>query len=320
MHNFTDPPGLYRGRFAPSPSGPLHFGSLVTAVGSYLEAKSRCGEWLVRIEDLDTPRVVAGAADEILRTLEVFGLHWDGVVVYQSQRHDAYRDALERLQRAGWLYPCVCSRKQIALSALTGCDGPVYAGVCRQRPLAIAGPHASLRVRTPDRIVEYGDRVQGPVRLNLEREIGDFVLRRADGIYAYQLAVVVDDAWQGVTHVVRGADLLYSTARQIYLQQLLGYDTPDYLHLPLVLDAQGKKLSKQTRAEPVVLDNPLPSLVAALRFLGQDVPESLLQADVEAFWQWALANWNPDRIPEAGHAGARDPDEESMLRSLIQDN
>ncbi len=291
-------PSRYRGRFAPSPTGPLHFGSLVTAVGSYLEARSRGGEWLVRIEDIDTPRVVAGAADQILRMLEACGMYWDGEVVYQSRRYDAYQDALHALQGEGWLYPCICSRQQIAASAMLGRDGSIYPGTCRHRLIMAHGSRYALRVRTRNEVIGYHDALQGHIQLNLEREIGDFILYRVDGIYAYQLAVVVDDAWQGITHVVRGVDLLFSTLRQIYLQQLLNYHTPDYLHLPLVVDAQGRKLSKQTQAEPVTLDHRLLSLVTALRFLGQDVPDALLQGNIDSFWQWAIANWQRKRIPK----------------------
>lgn len=317
MNDLTSQPSRYRGRFAPSPSGPLHFGSLVTAVGSYLEAKSRGGEWLVRIEDIDTPRIVVGAADMILRTLEAFGMYWDGEVVYQSRRLDAYQDAISALQRGDWLYPCMCSRKLIISTAILGLDGPIYPGTCRHRSVMKCGNRYALRVCTSDKVVEYQDRLQGCIRLNLEREMGDFVLRRVDGIFTYQLAVVVDDAWQGVTHVVRGADLLFSTLRQIYLQELLGYNTPNYLHLPLVVDAKGRKLSKQNQAEPVTLDRSKPLLVTALRFLGQEAPDSLLQGDMDSIWQWAVSSWRRERIPmKQTCSGTRDQQDDSMLRLL----
>ena len=240
----------YRGRFAPSPTGPLHFGSLVAAVGSYLDARAAHGEWLVRMEDLDTPRNVPGAASGILRTLENYGFTWDGPVMYQSERIDAYRAALDALKQQGAVYPCACSRKEIEQR---------YPGTCRAG-IAPGRTARSWRVRTDD------------------PDLDDFILLRADGVFAYQLAVVVDDEAQGITNVVRGADLLDSTPRQIYLQRLLGYRTPEYLHLPVALNAEGQKLSKQTRA-PAIDDMPVgTALCAALRFLGHDIPQELEQA------------------------------------------
>ncbi|MEW5943953.1 MAG: tRNA glutamyl-Q(34) synthetase GluQRS [Pseudomonadota bacterium] len=284
-----------RGRFAPSPTGPLHFGSLVAAVGSYLEAKSHGGEWLVRIEDLDAPRVVPGAADGILRTLEACGMHWDGPVVHQSRRIEAYRAALAELDRLGMVYPCSCSRREIADSSIAGPGGLIYPGTCRTGAKA-ERPH-SLRVRTEGGQVEFRDLLQGQIRQNLEAEVGDFVLRRADGLFAYQLAVVVDDAQQGVTEVVRGADLLDSTPRQIYLQRLLGLPTPSYLHLPVVVNEEGEKLSKQTLAPAVGGANPVPLLARVLAFLGQQPPAELTEADPDSFWRWAVANWRTEKIP-----------------------
>lgn len=286
----------YRGRFAPSPTGPLHFGSLVAAVGSYLDARSRHGEWLLRIEDLDPPRTVAGASDDILRTLEALGLHWDGVVMYQSQRGEAYRATLDQLQRQGALYPCNCSRREIADSALDASPSLVYPGYCRTGMRPGRTEHA-LRVRTDDVPVQFHDRLQGHCAQRLALEAGDFVLRRADGLYAYQLAVVVDDAAQGVSDVVRGADILDSTPRQIYLQKLLGLATPSYLHLPVAVNAQGEKLSKQTLAPAVEVGVPLPLLFKVLEFLGQDPPRELLQGDLASFWSWAIAHWAVAKIP-----------------------
>jgi glutamyl-Q tRNA(Asp) synthetase len=287
-----------RGRFAPSPTGPLHFGSLVAAVGSYLSAKAQGGEWLVRIEDLDPPREVAGASDDILRTLEAHGFEWDGEVLYQGRRADAYEAALEILRRAGALYPCACTRREIADSSLLGIEGPVYPGTCRGG-LAVGRAARSLRVRTDGAWIEFKDRLQGAQRSQLDREIGDFVVRRADGCFAYQLAVVVDDAGQGITEVVRGADLLTSTARQIHLQRLLGYPTPDYLHLPAALNAQGEKLSKQTRADPLPRDRPVALLWRALVFLGQNPPPEWQDARVDEFWRMALARWQRETIPRS---------------------
>ena len=286
----------YRGRFAPSPTGPLHFGSLVAAVGSFLDAKSRHGEWLVRIEDIDPPRIVAGAADDILRTLEALDLHWDGAVMYQSRRGDAYREALDQLQRQGALYPCNCSRREIADSALSGPSSRVYPGYCRDGMRTGRARHA-LRVRTDDVLIQFHDRLQGHRSQLLASETGDFVLRRADGLYAYQLAVVVDDAAQGISDIVRGADILDSTPRQIYLQKLLDLATPFYLHLPVAINVQGEKLSKQTLAPAVEVDVPLPLLLKVLEFLGQDPPRELLQGDLDSFWSWAIAHWAVERIP-----------------------
>ena len=286
----------YRGRFAPSPTGPLHFGSLVAAVGSYLEARSRQGEWLVRIENLDPPREVAGAAREILATLEALGMEWDGEVIYQSQRNEVYQAALTALEQQGLLYPCACSRKEIADSSISGIDGPVYLGTCRGG-LPAGKNSTALRVLTHDDPIEFRDTLRGLIRQQLTSATGDFVLRRADGIYTYQLAVVVDDAAQGITHVVRGADLLDSTPRQIYLQQLLGYSTPVYMHLPVVTNKQGEKLSKQTQAAAVDVSRPVAQLVEAVRFLGQTPPAELAESSVTSFWQWALENWSPQKIP-----------------------
>lgn len=277
----------YRGRFAPTPSGPLHFGSLVAAMGSYLEARVHGGAWLLRIEDVDPPRVVQGASDAILRTLEGFGFEWDGAVVHQSRRGEAYRAALESLRRLGLVYPCTCSRKQLAETARRGVDGPVYPGTCRGR--RDGGDMSALRFRVPDVRVSFDDAELGRVACDVASECGDFVLRRADGVYTYQLAVVVDDAEQGISHIVRGADLLTSTPRQIVLQQALGRPTPAYLHLAVVMDERGDKLSKQTLARPVDLATPLPALHAAAAFLGLRLPTGL--ADTEEFWQAAQAAW-----------------------------
>jgi len=286
----------YRGRFAPSPTGPLHFGSLVAAVGSYLAARSRQGQWLVRIENLDPPREVAGAAREILATLEALGMEWDGEVIYQSRRNEVYQAALAALEQQGLLYPCICSRKEIADSSISGIDGPVYPGTCRGG-LPAGRSSTALRVLTHDDPIEFRDTLRGLIRQQLASATGDFVLRRADGIYSYQLAVVVDDAAQGVTHVVRGADLLDSTPRQIYLQQLLSYPTPAYLHLPVVTNAQGEKLSKQTQAMAVDVSRAVAQLVEAVRFLGQTPPAELVESSIASFWQWALENWSPQKIP-----------------------
>jgi len=285
----------YRGRFAPSPTGPLHFGSLVAAVGSYLEAKSRGGQWLVRMEDLDPPREQPGAADAILRTLEACGMGWDGSITYQCKRGEAYRAALARLEAQGLVYPCACTRREIADSAL-GSDGAlIYPGTCRMGLAPGKAPRAT-RIRVGDTVIKFEDAVQGKIRQDLAAAVGDFVLLRADGLYAYQLAVVVDDAEQGITDVVRGADLLDSTPRQIYLQRLLGLRTPRYLHLPAAVNAAGEKLSKQTLAPPVDARDPVPALAQVMDFLGQAPPAHLRRAPLAEFWRWALAHWDAKHI------------------------
>jgi glutamyl-Q tRNA(Asp) synthetase len=275
---------MYVGRFAPSPTGPLHFGSLVAALASYMEARSAKGKWLLRMEDLDKPREQPGAADAILRTLDALGLHWDGAVEYQSRRTSLYRGALERL--AAHTYPCGCTRSEIADSALAIDGARVYRGSCRAG-LPAGKTARAIRMRAQAHI-QFVDRVQGPQAQRLEREVGDFVLWRADGQFAYQLAVVVDDAQQRVTDVVRGADLLDSTARQIYLQQRLGYAQPRYLHVPVAVNAAGEKLSKQTGAAPVDGAQGGAALRRAFTFLGQPATDDLVEG---------LRNWDPARIP-----------------------
>jgi glutamyl-Q tRNA(Asp) synthetase len=302
-----DTSARYCGRFAPSPTGPLHFGSLVAAVGSHADARAQRGDWLVRIEDLDAPRESPGAGAAILRTLEALGMSWDGPVLYQSRRGDAYRDALDRLTAAGLTYPCGCTRKEIADSALRFGDATsgagvradlprelIYPGTCRNGLAPGRAPRA-VRCRVDDEAIVFEDAVQGTVGQNLAHDVGDFVLLRADGIFAYQLAVVVDDAAQGVTDVVRGADLLDSTPRQIRLQRALGFPTPRYCHLPVATGASGEKLSKQTRAAPVDPDRPVAALQQALAFLGHAPPPGL--ADVRSVWDWAIAHWDRARIP-----------------------
>ena len=289
-------PATVRGRFAPSPTGPLHFGSLVAAVGSYLSARVQGGEWLVRMEDLDPPREVKGAADDILRTLEAYGFEWQGAVLYQSRRRDAYEDALANLRRCGALYPCGCTRKEIVDSSIAGIEGPVYPGTCRSG-LAAGRSARTLRVRSDRAVIDFEDRVQGRQHVLLESEIGDFIARRADGFYAYQLAVVVDDAEQGISEVVRGADLLASTACQIYLQQLLGLPTPGYMHLPAAVNVQGEKLSKQTFARALPRATPVVLLRQAMDFLGQGPLPDAGACSLASFWSAAMAAWDEKRIP-----------------------
>jgi glutamyl-Q tRNA(Asp) synthetase len=280
------------GRFAPSPTGDLHFGSLLAALASYLEARARGGRWLVRMEDVDTPRNVPGADARILACLEAHGFCWDGEVLRQSQRTDAYRAALAALREKRLVYPCACSRKEIAAAAtgLTIDGAPRYSGRCRQG-LPAGRSARAWRLITEDVEIAFDDCVCGRIRQNLARDVGDFVLWRADGPFAYQLAAVVDDAFQGVTQVVRGADLLYSTPRQIYLQGLLGLPVPEYAHVPVATNAAGEKLSKQTRAKPLQARHAAANLVAALAFLGQRPPSELAKADVKEVWRWAGAHW-----------------------------
>lgn len=287
---------IYRGRFAPTPSGPLHFGSIVAALGSWLDARAHGGEWHVRIDDLDPPRVVAGSADAILADLDQLGLQWDGPVVYQRTRGPAYAEALGRVEQRARVYACGCSRKAIAAAGLPGIEGPRYPGTCRDRTDIPRLDHA-LRLDVRGVTVEFVDRLQGPVQQVLEAATGDFVLRRADGVYAYHLACVVDDAEAGFTHVVRGADLMDSTARQIHLQRLLGLPTPEYLHLPVALDAASEKLSKQTKADAIDPARPWETLAPALAFLGFQPPRDLRSAPPTEMLAWAVTHWNRSQLP-----------------------
>lgn len=277
------------GRFAPSPTGPLHFGSVVAAVASYLQAKSQYGKWLVRIDDIDPPREQSGACASILKTLEFLGLHWDGEVLFQRHRQDAYQEALDLLFDKKLIYRCICSRKQL--------QGNAYPGTCRLKEHSSEQQHA-LRIITNQTPVNFNDGIQGHLQQNLETDIGDFIVRRADDLIAYHIAVVVDDAWQGITEIVRGADLLDVTPRQIYLQRILNYPTPAYAHIPAAVDADGKKLSKQHHAQPVDDRQPASTLFSALNFLGQQPDEGLLQGNVEEIIQWGVKHWSMEKIPE----------------------
>jgi glutamyl-Q tRNA(Asp) synthetase len=273
----------------------LHFGSLLAAVGSYLEARTRGGRWLVRIEDLDPPRERPGAADRILSDLERFGFAWDGAVLHQSTRAEAYEAALTRLAAGGLTFHCGCSRSQLAQPCGTAVPGDelFHPVVCPNPAPAGAG---AVRFRVPDRVVHFTDRAQGAQRVNVTHTSGPFVLRRRDGLHAYQLAVTVDDAAQGVTDVVRGADLLGSTPRQILLQEALGLPRPGYLHLPLIVDAAGNKLSKSGDAPALDAAAPSTQLVAALACLRQSPPRALARAPTAEIWRWALGHWRPERF------------------------
>ena len=299
----------YIGRFAPSPTGRLHIGSLLTAVATYLDARQHDGTWLVRMEDLDPPREMVGAASDILHTLEAFSLYWDGEVMYQHQRHDAYQAALETLQAADEVYPCYCSRKDIAaLNPVQGVDGWVYPKICAE-PLAQSEqayrPHRddktpAWRVRVPDAVYGFDDAIVGHYQQNLAQEVGDFVLKRADGWWAYQLAVVVDDAEQGMSHVVRGQDLLVSTPRQLYLQQLLGLPQPYYAHLPLLTNALGQKWSKQTQAPALDVKHRVALLNQVLDILGlpKRPAHEMTCAELLA---WAVPLWAIEKVPSQAH-------------------
>jgi len=289
----------YKGRFAPSPTGKPHLGTLIAAVASYLQARVNKGEWLLRIEDVDTTRRVPGTDDAILRTLDKFGFEWDGEVFRQSKRSAVYAQALEQLDTEGLVFPCTCSRKLLAQTAVE--QAGIYPGTCRSLKLPFPHDHA-LRVRVPDTIISFDDAIIGEYQQSLAVECGDFVIRRRDGLFAYQLAVVVDDALQGVTEIVRGADLLDSTPRQIFLQQCLNYTRPDYLHLPLMLDHEGRKLSKSEGAAELNPDRPVKSIHAALDHLGQQPPADLRQAGIVDVWQWAVENWSISKIPTAHSA------------------
>lgn len=280
----------YVGRFAPTPSGYLHFGSLLTAVASYLDARHQQGRWLVRMEDLDSPRNIPGAADHILRTLTAYGLQWDGAVIYQSDRLALYQQHIDDWLATGQAYYCDCSRREIMAY-----DG-VYPGTCRHRHLPAAPDHA-IRLEVGTQPVSFVDRLQGMVSHELNRTSGDFIIRRRDGIIAYQLAVALDDIAQGVTDIVRGADLLDSTPRQLWLYQVLGQPAPRYLHVPLIMRHDGEKLSKRLGSAPLEADQAGATLYRALRILTPDPPAALRTATVTQQLEWAVAHWQPQRLP-----------------------
>jgi glutamyl-Q tRNA(Asp) synthetase len=283
------------GRFAPSPTGPLHFGSLVAALASVCDARASGGRWLLRVEDVDEPRAVPGAEREILATLLRYGFVHDGPIVRQSERGDRYASALHTLDARGWTYACACTRRDLEGAPLSVAGERIYPGTCRGgiAPDRSRHPQRALRLRVGSETIGHVDRLQGAQHQDLAREVGDFVVRRADGLAAYQLAVVVDDAEQGITDVVRGADLLASTPRQIHLQRALGLATPSYLHVPIAIDASGEKLSKQTRARALP-DDPLPALLEAWRFLDQPAQSPATLGD---FWAHAFRAWSPARLP-----------------------
>ena len=273
----------YIGRFAPSPTGPLHFGSLVAALASYLDARHQNGRWLVRMEDIDPPREQPGAADRILKALEAYGMPWDGEVLYQSQRSADYEAAIEKLFQSDAIYPCTCSRKQLQLYH------GVYPGLCRGKTDIPDTPYA-LRLNCHDKQLTFNDLIQGQQTFDM-KALGDFIVKRKEKLYAYQLAVCVDDDYQGVTHIVRGYDLIDSTPRQICLQSVLGMETPVYAHIPVIIQNNGDKLSKQNLAPELPLDEPRPLLIKALQALQQNPPSDLAEVSVEDIVQWGIENW-----------------------------
>lgn len=284
------------GRFAPSPSGPLHFGSLVAALGSYLSVRNKQGRWLLRIEDLDPPREIPGATAQIIRTLETLGFEWDGDITYQSKRLDLYRDAVREIERTGMAYRCTCSRREITELGLPGLEGIRYPGTCRIAKHQ--STDSSIRVVTDDTSIAFEDGVQGRHQQKLQTDVGDFIIQRRGGLMAYQLAVVVDDADQGITEVIRGSDLLSSTPRQIYVQRLLGLDQPVYLHLPVAMHTDGDKLSKQTGAIGINAADGSRILYQALQFLGQQPLPELFSAPAAELLAWGEKNWKIANIPE----------------------
>jgi glutamyl-Q tRNA(Asp) synthetase len=281
----------YRGRFAPSPTGPLHFGSLIAATASYLQARSQQGEWFVRIEDIDPPREMPGASEAIVKSLAAFGFEWDGAIDYQQHRIERFHAALETLKQQGMAYPCACTRKQLA-----DYNSPVYPGICRHG-LPAGSKARAWRIRTANKLI-LQDGIQGHIEYDLPIDAGDFVLLRADGLIAYQLAVAIDDAEQGITEVVRGADLLDSTPRQIYIQRVLQLASPHYAHHPVIVNRQGEKLSKQTHAPELDDTHPVNQIWQALAFLGQSPEEALKRATIREIWDWAYHHWKMENVPK----------------------
>jgi glutamyl-Q tRNA(Asp) synthetase len=291
-------PVCYRGRFAPSPTGALHVGSLYTALASFLEARAQQGVWLVRIDDLDQPRNVPGAADLILKTLESFGLHWDETVYYQSQHTAVYQAYLEQLIAQQWVYPCTCSRKFLNTSAQSA--NGIYPGFCRAKTEIPPEPYA-LRVKTSSVTISFIDKLQGLTQQNIAQQHGDFIVKRKEGMVAYPFAVVIDDYLQGITEVVRGVDLLDNTPAQLYLHQLLHLPPPDYRHVPIIVDSHGQKLSKQTYAEAVNVQNPAKILFYLLNLLKQQPPLALSDAPVSELLAWAIAHWQSALLKAVSH-------------------
>jgi glutamyl-Q tRNA(Asp) synthetase len=290
-------PKTYRGRFAPSPTGPLHFGSLIAATGSYLQTKHQHGEWLLRIDDIDPPREQKGATDDILRTLEDFGFEWDSEVLYQSSRLQHYQEAVDHLVEQQHAYPCSCSRKSILKKTGQTTGETLYPGFCRNGPLETSLEY-SYRLRCNNNPIEFDDAIQGKQSFNLENYIGDFVLQRRDHCFSYQLASGIDDAEQKITEVVRGADLLNSTPCQLHVQQALNLPSPQYCHLPIATNTTGQKLSKQSHAKAIDSKDSVILLYKTLKFLGQMPPIYLIKSDQKELWSWAKTHWRLDLVPK----------------------
>lgn len=290
----------YRGRFAPSPSGPLHFGSLVAATASYLQAKHRNGEWLVRIDDIDPPREQKGASSLILKTLEDFGFEWDADVLYQSTRQQRYQEAVNLLIEQQKAYFCSCSRKSILQKTGQKEGDIIYPGFCRNGVLIESknSNDYSIRLRCHNQPISFHDLLQGQQNINLEQQIGDFVLQRRDGYFSYHIATGIDDAEQNITEVVRGVDLLNCTPCQIHVQQALNMKSPQYCHLPIVTNERGQKLSKQHHAEALNPNNYATLLFETLKFLGQMPPIELISSNKNDIWSWAKTHWRLDLVPK----------------------
>ena len=319
----TDAPVLdghvetYRGRFAPSPTGPLHFGSLVAAVGSYLSARQAGGEWLLRIEDLDTPREVPGSADLIIRTLDTFGFEWTGSILRQSSRREAYEAATQQLLNNGQAFHCSCTRSELQAAQsseprLFDTDELRYPGWCREGP-RVPGRKTAVRLLVPLGETAVTDLLQGRFTVDVSADVGDFVIRRRDGLHAYQLAVVIDDAFQGISAVVRGADLLHSTPRQVILQRMLSLSSPVYAHLPVATDVNGIKLSKSAGAAAIDIARPTYELWRALEFLQQAPSPELSRAGLATLWEWAIIHWQPQRLNGLRQATIRVGREDGLI-------
>ena len=290
----------YKGRFAPSPTGSLHFGSLTTAVASYLQAKANSGEWYLRIEDLDPHREIPGAAQQIIQTLEDFGFEWDGPIIYQSSHHSLYAESLASLLKQNKAYYCGCSRKEVEQFMATHNDsGTIYPGICRHKGEEYRPNDAAIRLLSCAGLLSFTDKIQGEQQTDFANELGDFVIYRRDGLYAYQLAVVIDDAIMGINEVVRGVDLLQSTFNQICLQRYLNLSNPKYLHIPICVDNSGRKISKQDGAQPILKRDATPLIFAVLALLGQNPPIELKSVyRIEEVWKWAVKHWNAELIPK----------------------
>ena len=289
----------YVGRFAPSPTGPLHYGSLVAATASYLQAKHNHGKWFVRIEDIDPPREVQGAADDIISTLEIYQFKWDQEPIYQSSRFEDYRSSLDTLIRQKRIYACSCTRKELEHNPQKTDLGKRYPGICANKQLPLTDTNFNLRLRVDKKVISFQDLHYGLQNHNLQNEIGDIVIYRKFNLPSYSLAVVLDDAMQGITEIVRGIDLMPFAPVQIYLCKLLQLPVPNFLHVPIIINQKGQKLSKQTKASAITKHNCVNILLQALQDLGQETPKGLAKESLSQVWGWAIENWDIDKIPKA---------------------